>query len=225
MANAGDVFTSSMRYAAQQSTALVLGRARDAAALVGDEALAAVAREPFDMVPITQAQFDWVVARGEDSLVYVDDGSCFNRAMKLLHELNQRLRVGTSPLDDRFAGAIAVNPKIAAHTTGPEAYTGGFHAAFAARVIGHDEVQIADLLKGYPRQESVSDWAKRRIAKEGDVRLLRPWSGTGLWNGVRDRSEWVGPGYFDGAIEHLNGAWDLAPTYGISILGHPRAAA
>lgn len=192
------VATSAARAATNSGSAAaigrVLGRAADAARSVGDEALEAAARQPFRLLEHSEGQIQALIADMRASLAWVDEGNCFNRAMYGAHLLGQRSGTGLSPLADEFAAAVAVSPHL--HDGGT--YTGGFHAAMAVRVRGREGLQVIDLLEGHASLEPLATWTRHP-----DPLVLRPWAGTGIWDGVSRRSTWVGAPYFDDAERRL----------------------
>lgn len=194
MAYIGDITTAARTLVHDASVMHVLGEAGAVAAEVGDSALQAVARRPFQLAEHTPETIQFVQDQMRHHLAWVDEGNCYNRAMYGAHLLSQETGIGRSPLEHTFAGAIAVSPHL--HDGGT--YTGGFHAALAVRVQGRDGVQIIDLLPQHPDLESLASWTRHP-----EPLLLHPWAGTGLWDGVGYRSTWVGAPYFEDAAARL----------------------
>lgn len=205
---AGDVITAAARRAAGTTIDRVFERAAARAAAAGPERLAAHARGPFELVELSPGQLDRFSERFARAAVWVDEGNCFNRAMLGAHLLDGQLQLAAGPLDDSFAGAIAVSRHR--HLGG--GYDGGFHAALAVRLRGETQLQVLDLLPGNPPLQALSRWSP-----DPDPLVLRPWAGTGLWNGVSHRSEWVGEGYFAFARDQLRATWDDAERHGLQL--------
>ncbi len=188
----------------------VLGAAADAARTVGDDALARVARHPFQMAHHPAPVIDELLRDMRAHLAWIDEGNCYNRAMYGAHLLAQRTGIGTSPLADTFAAAIAVSPHL--HTGG--GYTGGFHAALAVRIQGRAGIQIIDPLPGNVPIRDYATWLRDNapinnaatMSAHPEQRVLRPWAGTGLWDGMQYRSTWVGAPYFEDAARRLEQA-------------------
>lgn len=180
----------------------VMGRAAEAADAVGDDAVARVARSEFQLEELPRATVDRFLQDFRSSLVWTDEGNCFNRAMWGAHRLNTTVGIGTSPLHDTFAGAIAIRHHMHA---GPD-YTGGFHATLAVNVQG-EGVMVADLLPGSAELVPYAQWAKGR---EADTFLLRPWAGSGIevYAGGPKRSEYVTRPYFEWAEGELLKSWE-----------------
>jgi len=68
--------------------------------------------------------------------------------------------------------------------------------------------------------EPLAEWSRVK-----DPLVLRPFAGTGLFNGVSTRSEWVGSGYFRDAGARLNQTWTDAAKYGVKVADELPAAA
>lgn len=213
MAISGDVISDGLRIAAKRDISRVLGGAAQRARAAGPEVLAAKARAPFQLVETDWTTTMRMVDRLRGTAVWVDEGNCFNRAMLGAHMLDDMRGFGMGPADDAFAGAIAVSR----HYDGTGGYVGGFHAGLAVKLPGLDEPQVIDLLPREPAIQPLSTWSR-----DPDPMLLRPYAGTGLWDGVGYRSEWVGDQFFDGAAGMLNQTWDNAETWGLQVrpLGH-----
>ena len=196
----GDIVEAGARVASMRSVSRVLGRAERAAAAVGDDVLIANARRPFELQALSEPQLHRFLARYRRDLVWIDEGNCFNRAMYGAHLLGDMTGVGRSPLADTFAGAIAVH----AYRHEGATYTGGFHAALMVRVQGMPEPQVIDLLSGNPTLVPRSQWY---AGSAGTTEVIRPFAGTGVWNGVAHRDTWVGPSYFRFARGMLHDSW------------------
>ena len=213
MAIPGMALSDGARIAAKAQVTRIMDMAAARARDAGVDVLQAKARAPFQLV-----ETDWDTAmrfvdRFRSTALWVDEGNCFNRAMLGAHMLDDMRGFGMGPADDAFAGAIAVSR----HYGGDGGYVGGFHAGLAVKLPGLDEPQVIDLLPGQPSIQPLSSWSL-----DPEPMLLRPYAGTGLWDGVGYRSDWVGDGFFDGAGSLLNQTWDAAEGWGVQVrgLGH-----
>jgi hypothetical protein len=165
------------------------------------------ARAPFDLLETEPAVLKMFMDRFGTNLVWTDEGNCFNRAMYGAHLLDDMRGMGTGPADEAFTAAIAVNR----HFTS-SGYDAGFHAAVAVKLPQVDELMVIDPLPGNPRIQPLSMWSK-----DPEPLILRPFAGTGLWNGVGYRSTWVGDSYFDGARDLLTQTWNAAEQFGVTV--------
>lgn len=203
----GDVVSIGMRRAARRDLAQVFAVASDKARSAGTDVLQRTAREPFELVPLKNETVERFIDRFTETAVWVDEGNCFNRAMLGAHMLDDMVGLGAGPTDDAFAAGIAINRYFNA-----AGYDSGFHAAVALRPKGSSETMVVDLLPGHPRIEKLSSWSS-----DPDPMLLRPFAGTGLWNGTSHRSEWVGHQYFDFARSQLDDTWRAAEDHGVRV--------
>jgi hypothetical protein len=208
MAIVGDVVSEGARRAALGDISRVLGRAAHLAREESVDLLQAKARAPFQLVETDHGTLSRFLDRFRASALWVDEGTCFNRAMLGAHMLDELRGFGMGPADDVFAGAIAIKRNHVA-----ERYVADFHAALAVKVRHMDELQVVDMVPGSPRMQPLSSWAP------GETPIVvRPYAGTG----VGTRSTWVGGGYFDGAAANLQATWRAAEQFGVTVrgLGH-----
>ncbi len=209
MALVGDVISEGARRAAIGDISRVLGGAARRAREESVDVIRAHAREPFQVLETDPGTVSRFLDRFRQAAVWVDEGNCFNRAMLGAHMLDDMRGLGMGPADDAFAAAIAVSR----HHNG-NGYYGAFHAATAVKLPWIDELQVIDPLPGNRAMQPLSTWSK-----DPDPMVLRPYAGTGLWNGVGYRSDWVGGGYFDGARDLLVRTWDAAERHGVTVRG------
>lgn len=209
---AGNIIRESTRAAGAATVADVMSMAAQRAEAAGASTLIEHARAPFTMLEHSPRTIEAFTKRFARATVWTDEGNCFNRAMLGAHLLDRDVRLGAGPADDVFAAAIAVSPHR--HLDG--GYNGGFHAALAVKVRGESELAIVDLLPGNPRRNTLSGWSV-----DPNPLVLRPFAGTGLFDGVSHRSTWVGPEYFEFARDQLTHTWNNAEAHGVRIMRAP----
>lgn len=203
----GDIISEGARRAAVGDITRVFAGASAKALDAGVDVLVANARAPFTLLDVDLGTLSRFIDRFQDTALWVDEGNCFNRAMLGAHMLDGMVGLGATPASDAFVAGIA----ISRHHVGPN-YVGGFHAAVAVKLPYVDELMVIDPLPGSPRMQPLSSWSR-----DPEPLLLRPFAGTGLWDGVGYRSSWVGSGYFDGARDLLSQTWNAAEQYGVTV--------
>jgi hypothetical protein len=209
VAIAGDVISDGLRIAAKRDLGRVFDRAIGAARTAGPEVLEATARRPFELLEVDHGTLSRFIDRFRGSILWTDEGNCFNRAMAGAHMLDEMVGLGAAPTSDAFTAAIAVNRHFNA-----AGYDAGFHAAVAVRPRWSPDVLVVDPLPGNRTLQPLRRWSH-----DPEPMLLRPFAGTGLWDGVGYRSTWVGDQYFAGARELLHQTWDAAEQYGVTVRG------
>lgn len=214
MALVGDVISEGARLAAMRDVAQVLAVPATRAREAGPELLQQHARAPFELLDVDHGTVSRFIDRFRASALWVDEGNCFNRAMLGAHMLDQMTGLAAGPVDDAFAAGIAVNRHFTA-----QGYDAGFHAAVAVKLPHVDELMVVDPLPGSRRMQPLSQWST-----DPEPLILRPYAGTGLWDGVAYRSTWVGDQYFDGARDLLTQTWRAAEQHGVAVRPLGRAA-